>query len=708
MPLDAYSHCPGGTGKKIKFCCPDFVAELEKIDRMVDGEQYLACLKHIDRLMEQEPDRNRACLMAIKCRLLRATDQRKAARATAASFLSKHPNNQVALAELAGFAAENDAPAALKLLERAIRAANGTLAGRTYEVMGLTAAALLDSGYPLAARAILELQNSLVEEDDRPAELLLAISQANDIPLLLRSDATMTVCPESVPWKDRYDAAVDVAGLGDWETVIERLAALAAAVPDSPLIWRSLALFRGWVADNAGCIEALRKYAVLRAAEDGGLDDAVESEAKAMFLCDDPLGDQMNIFKLVWTVKDVERAQESLSSSPRFRPVSIDLSYFSDGETPPPKGAYLLLDRPMPETAEGLTVETAPRMLGRALLFGKQTDRDAQFEVMDVAGDELSTVIAMVREATGEAVNPQAKQEVVDHQSASQRLLRTAFPPLPGASAEQLRPLIEQHRREALLDRWPNVKLKVLDGRSPREAADDPTYRVRLMAVMSVMEYWAGSAAERGEIDELRARLGLPMPGPIDPQEQPVGAIPTARLLRLSVDKLSDKDLIDCYYHAGAFAVRLAMRRFAEEIVNRSSLMDSSDRLHAYATLARTEEDPARALEYVEKGRCATEAKKRPSGSWDLIELAIHFARRNSREVSRVIEHIEKHHINEPGVAQALTQLLISVGILRPDGTPAFAPPPAMAAAEEAPEEQSKLWTPESAQSGGGKLWTPE
>ena len=24
MPIDAYSVCPGGTGKKIKFCCPDF------------------------------------------------------------------------------------------------------------------------------------------------------------------------------------------------------------------------------------------------------------------------------------------------------------------------------------------------------------------------------------------------------------------------------------------------------------------------------------------------------------------------------------------------------------------------------------------------------------------------------------------------------------------------------------------------------------
>ena len=60
MAIDAYSPCPGGTGKKIKFCCGgDFLPELQKIDRMIDGEQYLACLQHIDHLMAHEPGRDR-------------------------------------------------------------------------------------------------------------------------------------------------------------------------------------------------------------------------------------------------------------------------------------------------------------------------------------------------------------------------------------------------------------------------------------------------------------------------------------------------------------------------------------------------------------------------------------------------------------------------------------------------------------------------
>jgi hypothetical protein len=78
----------------------------------------------------------------------------------------------------------------------------------------------------------------------------------------------------------------------------------------------------------------------------------------------------------------------------------------------------------------------------------------------------------------------------------------------------------------------------------------------------------------------------------------------------------------------------------------------------------------------------------------------------------QLIQHIQGQHIEEPGVADALTRLLIEVGILRPDGTP-MPPPtrqqPGPVAMEEPAAEPGRLWTPDSgpAQGGGGKLWTP-
>ncbi len=109
MALDAYSYCPGGTGKKIKFCCPDFLPELQKIDRMLDGEQFIACLQHIEHLRELPDNRDRPCLLAQEAYLLRVTDQHDAAKKLALEFLEKHPANQTALAECCiAFAAEGD------------------------------------------------------------------------------------------------------------------------------------------------------------------------------------------------------------------------------------------------------------------------------------------------------------------------------------------------------------------------------------------------------------------------------------------------------------------------------------------------------------------------------------------------------------------------------------------------------------------------
>ena len=50
MSIDRYTPCPGGTGKKIKFCCHDLLNELDGLHRMLEGEQRLACLEHVEKL----------------------------------------------------------------------------------------------------------------------------------------------------------------------------------------------------------------------------------------------------------------------------------------------------------------------------------------------------------------------------------------------------------------------------------------------------------------------------------------------------------------------------------------------------------------------------------------------------------------------------------------------------------------------------------
>jgi hypothetical protein len=71
------------------------------------------------------------------------------------------------------------------------------------------------------------------------------------------------------------------------------------------------------------------------------------------------------------------------------------------------------------------------------------------------------------------------------------------------------------------------------------------------------------------------------------------------------------------------------------------------------------------------------------------------------------LNHIQAEHIREQGVGEAVTNLLMQAGVLRPDGTPAM--PPEAATAPAAEEQAGKLWTPDSESGGGGgELWTPD
>lgn len=150
MALDAYSICPGGTGKKVKFCCPDFVSELEKIERMLDGEQFVACLQHIDQL--EQKGQTRACLMAIKSELLRGTNQVDRSPGYVADFVARFPNNPVAWSEAAIVGSSSEGgQVAMSKLQRAIALCDGHIQGRVYDAALFVASILLHDGRWVAA-----------------------------------------------------------------------------------------------------------------------------------------------------------------------------------------------------------------------------------------------------------------------------------------------------------------------------------------------------------------------------------------------------------------------------------------------------------------------------------------------------------------------------------------------------------------------------
>ncbi len=262
MAIDAYSLCPGGTGKKTKFCCPDLLSELEKIHRMIEGEQFLACIQHIDQL-EQKGQR-RACLMAIKSDLLRVTNQFDQAPAYAADFVARFPQSSSAWSESALLTAVSEGgQAGMVKLQRAIALCDGNIQSRVFEAAAVVANVLVQEGRWAAGRALLQFLATLDPEDHETMERLISINRSAEIPLLLKSDLTMLPCPPDAPWRAKFEAAIAPLKKAQWQETADRLTALAAEASDAPAVWNNLALARSWIADEAGAREALLKLAAL-------------------------------------------------------------------------------------------------------------------------------------------------------------------------------------------------------------------------------------------------------------------------------------------------------------------------------------------------------------------------------------------------------------------------------------------------------------
>jgi len=291
MALDVYSLCPCGSGKKMKFCCSDLIGEMEKIRRMLEGEQFAACLKHVERLLEKEPQR--ASLLGLQAMLQQRLDRLDDAEQTVQRFLAHHPGNPVALGELATIAARKQGgKAAVGLLQDALEAIKRTLPHRVYEAVGVVGHALFHQGEFLAGRRHLLLQAAVGPDDDeRAVSVLIQLNESSAVPLLLKQAWSLWPCPEDAAWKDNFDEALLLGQTGQWRKAAGQFADLVEPSGDDPAVWRNLGLCRGWIADRAGCVEALHKFATL----DIPLDDAVEAEALAQLLEPDNEEDRVDL-----------------------------------------------------------------------------------------------------------------------------------------------------------------------------------------------------------------------------------------------------------------------------------------------------------------------------------------------------------------------------------------------------------------------------
>jgi hypothetical protein len=681
MTIDPYSPCPGGTGKKIKFCCSDLVHELDKLQRMIDGDQRVAGLDYVTKLDAKYP--GRACLLSTRATLEAMLGNRDQSAATLATFREKHPENPIALAELAVLQATGDRPTdAIPSLQRALELSGDEVPQPLYEAFEAVAKNLAEAGHIVPAQALLWFQVSLSRGEDKQAlQHWASIDGEPSIPLLLKNRLDLDVAPPGAPWKYEFDIALKRGQRGLWRIAADKFTALIPIAGQSPVLWRNLAQLRSWLADYAGAIEALRKYAAL----DVSIDEAVEAEALALLLdikhrsssIAEPPPSPADQLMVTFAVTSQTALEERFASDRQLDRLPIDPRTWNETtglgtDEPPPRAGYSLLDRP-PPPAEGLTRDKIPLVLGTLLLFGRQTDRTERLQLIVLRSD-LATARVQLSRIGGDALGDVTEEKVVSHSVARESGLGWQWRFPEEVTTERRNELVHEERTHRMLEVWPETPLSDLDGQTPRQAAANPNLRSRVLGLILCMDATELPGSENRVLDTLRQRLGLPVPQPIDPKTADLANLPRVRLGRLQADKLSDEELIRCYRRASFPPQRHAMASLAAEIVGRTSFTGRPEVAEAYGALAASASDTSAALAFVEKGRTAAQRAKQSTAAWDLEELELRLQRGEGAEASRLLQHVQREHAREPGVSETLFRILYEAGFIDEQGR-RIAPP---------------------------------
>lgn len=702
MSVDPYALCPAGTGKKLKFCCSDLLTELDKIAHMLEAEQRQACLDYIAQLEAKYPDR--ACLLTTKAAVLHSLGRKEEALRAADRVLATQPSNPVGLATRALALMDDDDPReALRPLHQAMAASGGQVMQRVFETVGIMAEVLLAEGYITAAYAHSMWQLEVMPTYEPALLIVYRVQSSQSVPLPLKEIRLRFMpAPEGAAYKAEFDAASALANNGHWLAAVEAFDALMFRAAGCAALWYNLGILRAVLANETGAAEALRRYASL----DIPLDDAIDAEMLALTI--DPNVAEATVEQMCvrYQPADLEAVTARLAAASAAVREPVEHFRSADPDEPPPRAMFTVLDRPMPPANRDLAVEQVPLVLGYALAYGRQTDREPRLELICERRD-TEQAKAAVLQIVGEALGHVVTEEVSGHMPA-QLFSYTGQMRLPaGCSSAQASSLGAEQRRNYLSTRWPGEPSVLFGGRTPRQAASDRSSRVAVLAAIALWELNYGVSFD---FNELRRQLGLPAAEPIDPGGIDVETIHISRAHRFDVKKLSDEQLSQVWRRAAAFRARLACFRLAPEIVARTHL-PAADRAQAEGVLAGFANDFDKALEHLTNARALAKTVGLSCAGWDLEELSMRFTTGQLGSVMHLIQHINTAHREEPGVAERLFQLLYDVGFIDEHGRQVRMPAPS-SAGQLAPDDHAatagKIWTPES-ETGEKKsaLWVP-
>lgn len=711
MSVDAYGPCPCGSGKKFKFCCSAIADDMDRIARLIEGNQPRVAVQQLEVLDRKHPDN--AWIGYTRGMILLDQNEPQEARDQLRHVLEVHPDNELAIALYAIAVLRSDGPdAAKKPIHRAFQKSAKKLPSMVSDLAAAMASIHLDARHLMAAREHLALALRLAPEERRQMLFvqLLELDGADDVPFPMRGSHPLPVVTGTDELLKEVRKAQKYAAVGCWSTAADVFSSLANAQPNTAELWHAAGLCRAWDGDETVAADALHRAAQLYS--DEGI--AVECETLAQLLDEKTTQDVAEERVYSAEIESVSRLLSMLDNQPRIHRLVVPPGHESEDDS---VASYVVLDR-KPDGTNGATWTKVdvPVVLAKIVIYDANPEQD-QKPLLLIAGrkggtlEEAKTILS---NASGDQIKwvvSAAEPKLVGTNPTEWEILEHYWWIPPKMTVRHRRDLLNTFWDSAVNEKWMDQSARSLGGKTPRQAATDPSLRVRLLAAINVLDANLQRRQRGYSLAGIHERLNIaPLPLLEVTPETAVGGLSILQLHRLPVDRLTDSQLVTAVNRSMLVRHDDRMYEVLKAAVDRPSCTDQLDVPRIYRLLSENSWMAGRrdeAIEWIDRGRKIPTADGKAAfqnaWSWDMAELGILLEDPSDPKLKALLQRFVNYYGPKvPQIRPHIEQTLaaydipspwdsLELGIVTPSGV------------------AGGIWTPGSTETttSSGKLWVP-
>jgi len=714
MANDPYSACPCGSGKKLKFCCGDFLPELQRAFRLRENQPE-AAVKLFRDLLRKHPDKD--VILRELTLTLHDLGMTADARQAVADFLKAHPDQPTALLSMAEICLQEDGfEASRRILHRTFQICSKSQPSAISFLASIIASEMGRVGCLMAAREHLSLAVRMAT-GERQKNLVLQLvrfESESTLPFLFRSTYPLlpVSCSEQAAQQDLRARKLSL--LGCWEPAAIIYNRLADAYPTEGAIWYNLGLCQSWDGRLAESVGSLHHAATLLS----DFDQAVTAEVLAQQIDGQLSADRYKSYSVSLDVRSVSELLSRLAAEPLLhRNDSHDHEHCDHPDGTGHAAEMVLLSSAI--SGEELNdASLLPESIADIDLFDI-TDSDEAVAAgihhpfLQISASEglIDTAIVRIRAIAGDLIitsGDEEEKELISFDRTETRPFDHRFFCPSGITQKRFRELTRLREPQAV-EEWLQLPQSALGGRSALDVANDDSFRIKRAACVIGLMVIASRNDLAPDFAAVRQRLNVPVPAPREvPEHMVMAAIPAVDYERIDVVKLTDTQLHEFTTRCSVLGLRHQVRAGLDELTKRPEGIRGYDARRGWlmrAAIARIEEDYDLSFECLNRARESAAAAPeafRHQLELDIRELSYRLDDPADAELITLLHRIRDRYLHKIPEIEAVIREQLQIA-----GCPHLVSE--LEGGLTSVGAGSSLWTPgaDSEPAETGKLWMP-